>query len=60
MRLNSQSESGKWWSSLQERGEVDGEGIRHLGESPSSAGLRPHGPQCTGEIRVPWSYLKVA
>jgi len=23
MRLNSQSESGKWWSSLQGRGEVD-------------------------------------
>ena len=31
MRLNSQSESGKWWSSLQGRGEVDGVGIRHLG-----------------------------
>ena len=52
MRLNSQSESGKWWSSLQGRGEVDGE-IRHLGESPSSAGLRPHGPWRTIEIRGP-------
>jgi len=32
MRLNSQSESGKWWSSLQGRAEVDrGVGIRHSG-----------------------------
>jgi len=28
------------------------------GNPPSSAGLRPHGPWCTGEIRGPWSYLK--
>jgi len=33
IRLNSQSESGRW-SSLQGRGEVDGGGIRHLEESP--------------------------
>jgi len=58
MRLNSQSESGKWWSSLQGRGEVDGGGIRHLRESPNSAGLRPHGPWRTREIRGPRSYLK--
>ena len=58
MRLNSQSESDKWWSSLQWRGEVDGGGIRHLGESPSSAQLRPHRPWRTGEIRGPQSYFK--
>jgi len=52
MRLNSQSESGKWWSSLQGREEVDG-GIRHSGEFTSSAELRPHGPWRTGEIRAP-------
>ena len=30
-----------------------GGGIRHLGESPSSPDLRPHGPWRTGEIRGP-------
>ena len=58
IRNYSQSESGKWWSSLQGRGEVDG-GNSTLGGIPlSSAGLRPHGPWHTGEIRGPWSYLK--
>ena len=38
MRLNSQSESGKWWSSLQGRGEVDGVGSRHLGGIIGGAG----------------------
>jgi len=31
IRVNSQSESSKWWSSLQGRGEVNAVGIRHLG-----------------------------
>jgi len=43
MRLNSQLGSGKWWSSLQGRGEVDGGGgFDTWGNPPSSAGLRPH------------------
>ena len=39
MKLNLQSGSGKWWSSLQGRGEVDG-GIRHLGEYPKQCWIK--------------------
>jgi len=42
------------------RGKVDGRGNATLeGIPPSSAGLRPHGPWRTGEIRGSQSYLKL-
>ena len=53
MRLNSQSGSGKWWSSLQGRGEVEWGEFNTWGESPSSAGLRPHEPWRTGQNLPP-------
>jgi len=55
---------GKWQVVVFTAGKRRGRwGNSTLGESPwgnppSSAGLKPHGPWRTGEIRGPWSYLK--
>jgi len=51
---------GKWQVVIFTAGKRRGRwgGIRHLGEFPSSAQLRPHGPWRTGEIRGPRSYFK--